>query len=88
MILLGTNNIIIENRVKTSISGVTDVVSFSEHEIVLDTESGGLVLQGEDFRINKLNVDIGELTVDGKLNFFSYETPRKEKVGMLTRIFR
>ena len=85
---MGTNNIIIENRVKTSVAGVTDVVSFSEHEIVLDTEAGGLVLQGEDFRISKLNVDVGELVVDGKLNYFSYETAKKEKVGMLTRIFR
>ena len=83
-----TSNIIIENRIKTSISGVTDVVSFSEQEVILDTESGGLVLHGEDFRINKLNVDIGELTVDGKLNYFSYETPKKEKVGVITRIFR
>ena len=83
-----TSNIIIENRIKTSIAGVTDVVSFSENEVVLDTQAGGLVLQGEDFRINKLNVDIGELIVDGKLNFFSYETPKKEKVGMLTRIFK
>ena len=85
---MGTNNIIIENRIKTSISGVTDVVSFSESEIVLDTESGGLVLHGEDFRINKLSVEIGEITIDGKLNNFSYETAKKEKVGMLTRIFK
>ena len=85
---MNTNNIIIENRIKTSISGVTDVVSFSEHEIILDTEAGGLVLQGEDFRINKLNVDIGELTIDGKLNYFSYETAKREKIGMFARIFK
>ena len=85
---MGTNNIIIENRIKTSISGVTDVVSFSESEIVLDTEAGGLVLRGEDFRINKLSVEVGEVTIDGKLNNFSYEETKKEKVGMMSRIFR
>jgi len=85
---MGTNNIIIENRIKTSVSGVTDVVSFSESEIILDTEAGGLVLRGEDFRINKLSVEVGEIIIEGKLNNFSYEVAKPEKVGMMTRIFK
>ena len=83
-----TNNIIIENRIKTSISGVTDVVSFSETEIILDTTSGGLILQGENFRISKLNVEIGDLIVDGKLNSFAYAVAKGPKEGLFTRMFK
>jgi len=83
-----TNNIIIENRMKTNVSGVTDVVSFSETEVVLDTALGGLVLIGEDFRVNKLNVEIGEFTVEGKLNSFSYEVAKAPKESVFKKMFK
>ena len=83
-----TNNIIIENRMKTNVSGVTDVVSFSENEVVLDTALGGLVLIGEDFRVNKLNVEIGEFIVVGKLNSFSYEVAKAPKESVFKKMFK
>ncbi|MCL2739845.1 MAG: sporulation protein YabP [Oscillospiraceae bacterium] len=82
------NNIIIENRMKTNISGVTDVVSFSEAEVILDTQQGGLVLHGENFRINKLSVEIGEVIIEGKLNSFIYETPKREKESVWAKMFK
>jgi sporulation protein YabP len=85
---MDTNSIIIENRFKTNITGVTDVVAFSETEVILDTANGWLVLNGENFRINKLSVEIGEVTVEGKLNSFIYEVPKKEKESVWSKMFK
>ena len=82
------NNIIIENRIRTNISGVTDVVSFSENEVFLDTNQGGLVLSGENFRINKLSVEIGEVIIEGKLNSFVYDTLKGPKESLWSKMFK
>ena len=56
------HNIIMENRKKVSVSGVDDVESFNEEEIVLHTENQGiLILKGAGLHINKLNVDSGDV---------------------------
>ena len=43
----GKNNIIIENREKASISGVSEVINFDEREITMDTCQGRLTIIGE-----------------------------------------
>ena len=52
-----------EGREKLTISGVEDVISFDEHEILLDTLEGTLLLRGEGLHINKLSVESGELQI-------------------------
>ncbi|MDR1100848.1 MAG: sporulation protein YabP [Clostridiales bacterium] len=83
-----SSNIIIENREKMSVSGVLDVVSFDDAVVVLDTELGSIVVRGQEFRINKLNVDIGELVIEGKVDGFSYEDFEKNKPGFFARMFK
>ncbi|MDR1822047.1 MAG: sporulation protein, partial [Oscillospiraceae bacterium] len=53
------HNIIIEGRRKTSVTGVTEVESFDESEIIMDTTLGTLILQGETLRIDKMNIETG-----------------------------
>ena len=59
------HNLVLENREKLNISGVVDVSSFDENMIVLETEMGGLVIKGSSLHINKLNVDDGNLLIEG-----------------------
>jgi sporulation protein YabP len=82
------SNIIIESRAKMSISGVVDVISFDETAVILDTELGGMIINGREFRINKLNVDVGELTIDGEIDGFSYQDVEKNKPGFFTKMFK
>lgn len=85
-----TQNIIMENRRKLSISGVDDVDSFDEEEIVLFTDIGTLNIKGEDLHINKLSVESGEVTVEGEINSLSYSDDEKgsRSTGILSRIFK
>ena len=75
----GKNNIIIENREKTSISGVCEVISFDEHEVCMDTTQGKLTVLGDGLHVEKLNLDIGEISITGRIDGFEYLSTQKER---------
>ena len=85
------HNVILENRKKASISGVDDVESFNEDEIVLHTESHGvLVLRGSGLHINKLNVDSGDVNITGEISSMEYiaESLKSKGGGFFGKMFR
>lgn len=65
-------NIILENREKLSVSGVLDVLSFDDQMIIVETELGLLTIKGENLKINKLNIDTSDITLDGRISCLSY----------------
>ena len=81
------HSIILEGRAKLAVSGVEEVESFDENEIVMSTCEGTLIVTGERLHIDKLTLDGGELHVDGHVESMSYvnESPHG---GFLSRIFR
>ena len=60
------------NRKSCAINGVKDVLSFDEHEILLETEQGLLMIKGDELHVNRLTLDKGEVDVDGKIDSFTY----------------
>jgi sporulation protein YabP len=77
------HNLILENRQRLSVSGVTDVESFDEKSVVLDCEQGLLIVRGYDLHINKLNVESGELVIEGDMSSFNYSDEGSKKGGGL-----
>ena len=53
------------NRNNGIISGVKEVISFDPNEIILDTEQGMLMIQGEELHVTKLTVEKGEVELEG-----------------------
>ncbi len=82
------HNIIMENRKKLSVSGVNDVESFNEEEIILHTQMGMLVIKGTSLHIGKLNMDNGEVTIDGMVEACEYVEETGKGGGILSRIFK
>ena len=68
-----THNIILEDRQKLSVTGVSDVESFDEQRIILETAKGTLIIRGSELHIDKLSLDTGELTVTGQISDLGYE---------------
>lgn len=85
-----TQNIIIENREKMNVSGVMDVESFDDENIVLHTELGVLVIKGQQLHINKLSIESGELVIEGEITSCMYtdEDISSKGLGFLGRLFR
>ena len=67
-----THNIILEGRAKLSVSGVEEVESFDETEIVMRTVQGSLSVRGTDLHVEKLSLDTGELWVTGTVSQLDY----------------
>lgn len=83
------HNIILENRKKLSVSGVSDVESFNEEEIVLHTEMGVLIIKGSSLHIGKLNMDNGEVSIDGSVDTCEYaDESGRSGAGLLAKIFK
>ena len=84
-------NIFLENREKLNISGVLDVLSFDDQIIIIETELGLLTIKGENLKINKLNIDTSEVTLDGFVSTLSYsnsDSIKKNASGLIGKIFK
>lgn len=84
----GGHKVIIEERGCIKITGVEDVESFEESEVTAYTNMGVMTLRGSDFKINKLNVDSGELVINGELDSLAYSGSSGEKTGFFGRLFK
>lgn len=67
------HGIVMDDRKKLSITGVTDVESFDDEEILLHTGAGLLIIKGSSMQIDKLSTDTGEVNVRGLITSLSYE---------------
>lgn len=85
-----TQNLILENRQKLSVSGVIDVESFNDESVIVDTELGVLIVHGEDLHINKLNLDNSELVIEGEIASCEYSDREgtKSRGGFFGRMFK
>ena len=83
-------NLILENREKSSVSGVLDVLSFDDQVVMVETELGLLTVKGENLKINKLSIDTSEVIVEGDVAYLSYSEKNQErtKTSILNKIFK
>ena len=84
------HNIILEDRKLLSVSGVNDIDSFDESLVILFTELGEMTVKGSNLHISKLNIDTGELTMDGEISaiFYNENTPKKSSGGIFSKVFK
>ena len=77
----------LDGRERLLVSGVEEVERFDEEEIVMNTTAGTLVVGGSGLHIGKLNLDGGELHVDGRIDALQYEEQGPGRGGLLSRLF-
>lgn len=76
-----------EHRNHAVLTGVLDVSSFHENEIVLKVDSGLMIMNGDGLHIGKLLLEDGRLDVQGHIDSIVYESARK-RTGSISRWFR
>ena len=84
------SNLSLENRKRLNLSGVLEVVSFNEDIIMLNTILGSLTIKGEGLKMNKLDVQNGDVVMIGMINSFAYtnKESKKDKESILSRLFK
>ena len=81
------HSVILENRKLLNLSGISDVDSFDEQTIKAYT--GELTIRGTDLHINKLNLETGELIVEGEICAMIYSDHELSgKSGIFSKLFR
>lgn len=87
---IGKHSFRMEQRCDCTITGVVEVHSFDENNILMETIDGMLTIKGENLHVSRLNLEKGEADVDGKVNSLTYSdksTLAKKGEGLLTRLF-
>ena len=85
------HKLILENRQGGTVTGVLDVDSFDEKEILLQTEYGRMTVKGEGLHVKRLTLENGEAELEGQVNGILYSSggPSPEREGgFLSRLFR
>ena len=79
------------DREKLSITGVTEVFSFDEEVIELETGKGYLDIKGDGLHVIKMNIDEGEVVVEGVVDELIYHNNQgqgKKKGTIMSKLFK
>ena len=84
------HSLTVEKRKNGKLTGVQEVDSFNENEILFLTGEGRLLIKGEQLHIKGLDLEKGEAQIEGKINSLSYITRNKpaDRESFLKRMFR
>ena len=80
----------LENRKRLTISGVIEVISFDEEKIELTTKLGNLTIKGQELKMNKLDVQNGDVIIIGSIASMVYngKVSKKTSESLINKLFK
>ena len=88
----GAHRIALNARESMEVHGVTDVVSFDEQTVILETVCGNMTVEGASLHIHVLSMEEGVVTMDGRVDSIQYyemqATDADRKNRFFGRLFR
>ncbi|MDO4739388.1 MAG: sporulation protein YabP [Eubacteriales bacterium] len=82
------HSLTIRARSALTLCGILDVPSFCEQTIVAETSAGDLTIMGEELHISRLNLDEGQVSIEGTINALEYSAPRQKGRSVLGRLWK
>lgn len=79
------HNVFIEGRKRAELSAIDDVISFDERSVVLGCALGVISIEGEDLHILKMNVESGDIVIEGKICGMIYIDKTSRKSSLLRK---
>ncbi len=84
-----THSLSLVNRNLMELDGVTDVTSYDERKIVIETCMGILIIKGDELQITLLDISNKRLSISGHIRSMDYTNDKKEKKrGFLKKLFK
>ena len=84
---MAEHRLVLTDRQRLTMNGVSEVVRFDEEAVVVRTELGVISIQGRELRLRNLSPEGGQVEVEGSISALSYEEPRSGG-GWLARLLR
>ncbi|GAY77658.1 sporulation protein YabP [Sporolactobacillus inulinus] len=83
-------NIVVKDRKSIEITGVKHVESFDHEEFLLETVLGYLTVRGSGLKMQNLNVDQGQVLIEGHIIEISYldDQGGEAHKGFFSKLFR
>lgn len=78
----------INGRSSVTITGVTEIDSFDENTVAVYTSEGELIVRGNALHIGKIDVDSGDLALDGQIISLEYTDNSLMRGSLWSRLFR
>ena len=83
---LKKHTLMLDNRKKLVITGAEDVNGFNEDAVSVKTTDGTLIIKGSGLHIDKLNLDSGDVSIEGRVDAMQYiGNGSKSKLSKLFR---
>lgn len=84
-----SHNVKMEGRKKLELTGISEVINFNEESIILETVMGGLIIKGSNMKVSALNVENGEMCIDGFISSLTYVSKNSgKKENILKKMFK
>ena len=80
--------LMLDRRERATLTGVTEVESFDDTQVVLSTHGGRLVLTGAGLHVSSLVLEEGKLSLEGTIDGLHYEGGGLKRGGFLRRALR
>ena len=77
----------LNDRKGLTMTGVTEVLSFDEDSVILQTGLGTLAVHGQDLQLKNLSLEGGQVAVEGTVTALIYQETRQSQ-GFLSRLFK
>ena len=85
---MGAHNLILEERGSLTVTGVEDIDSFDDQTVVIYTGLGELTVRGNQLHIERIDLQAGELELQGQVDALTYADKPAVRGGFFARIFR
>ena len=84
------HRLLVQDRKKAEVTGVTEVVSFDKKEIILETVDGVLCFEGDELHVKRVTLERGEVDLEGRICGMLYQESGRDKAAgsLLSRLFR
>lgn len=82
------HQLMLVDREELNVDGVASLGSYDEKEVVMETERGILTIKGEGLNIKQLNLEQGNIIIEGTIKGMNYEDDSRQKKGLLERFLK
>lgn len=81
------HNVILTERSRALISGVSDINEFDNNSIDLITTNGKMIIKGKELKVKGINIEKGEAEIEGKIDNISYSSKVLDE-SVIKRLFK
>lgn len=76
------HSLTLDNRKTLSMTGVNEVISFDEKQLILSTEGGRMTIDGEGMHVTSLLLEEGRISVEGNVSAVTYSGRASARKGL------